>query len=146
MEENFQHFCSISENPFARAILWVLAMTWWSLWFEKPHHWPKFMGCLVWSFHGNTLKSESPILMKCGVNVVFKKIFDRIVVIFFFLFWSEMRSKGYWRNKNYLQNWGRETYFVRYLGNYWRYRFLCKLIKLMFFNIEFNVAKKPLFF
>ena len=54
-----------------------------------------------------------------------------------------------WRGENYPQSWGSETYFVKYLGNYWRYRFCVNWWNLCFLTTNvmvYTILQKNLLF
>ena len=54
-----------------------------------------------------------------------------------------------WRGENYPQSWGYETYFVKYFGNYWRYRFCVNWWKLYFLTTNvmvYTILQKNLLF
>ena len=85
---------------------------------------------------GNVPNSESPILMKFGINVVFKK---------FFLIYNGR----YWRDGNCPQSWRCETYFVKHIPRkLLKISFLCKLPFKSFCEKSFclnNIFKKTVF-
>ena len=89
---------------------------------------------------GTYRSTESAILMKFGMNVVFKNIFDTCIFFFF------ISNSWCWRGENYPQSWGCETYFVKYLGNYWKYRFCVNWWNYCFLTTKLTVyfvKKKP---
>ena len=47
-------------------------------------------------------------------------------------------NRGCWRGESYPQGWRYETYFVKYLRNYWKYRFCVEIDEISVFKDEFN--------